>query len=114
MILNYSLSIIFCMPTEPIWKNLERKYAKLLGGKRRIFGGVHAEKPIDVEADGLIVDVKSTKGRKSISIKREDLEDIQELAEKKGVMGAVGFQYYYDRNQYIILNLEDFLKLRSK
>ncbi|MBD3407479.1 MAG: hypothetical protein GF411_15280 [Candidatus Lokiarchaeota archaeon] len=95
------------------WKKLERKISKLLGGKRRIFGGVHSEKPIDVEADGIIVDVKSTKGKKSITIKREDLEDIQNLAEKKGVMGAIAFQYYYDRNQYIILNIEDFLKLRS-
>jgi len=101
------------MPTEKNWKNIERKYAKLLGGKRRIFGGTHDEKPIDVEADGLVVDVKSTHGKDSITIKRQDIEDIRAAGQKRNDLGVVGFQYYQDRNHYIVIHLEDFLKLRS-
>ena len=98
------------MPTEKHWKNVERKFAKLLGGKRRIFGGTHDEKPIDVEADGLVVDVKSTLEKESISIKRQDIEDIRAAGQKKSVLGVIGFQYYQDRNHYIVIHLEDFLK----
>jgi len=93
------------------WKDQERKFAELLGGKRKLFGGTHDTKCIDVETDDLIVDVKSTHGKKSISIKREDLEDIREMGIKIGKLGILGFQFYYDKNQYIIIHIDDFQKL---
>jgi len=58
----------------------------------------------------LIIDVKSTIGKKSIRLEREPLENIQEDAKKKEQTGAVVFSFKGDKNQYLILNLDDFFK----
>jgi hypothetical protein len=59
---------------------------------------------------GLLVDVKSTVGKESIRIKKEDLDKIQSDAKKNEKIGIVVFSFKQDKNTYVILNLEDFFK----
>jgi Holliday junction resolvase len=59
----------------------------------------------------LIIDVKSTIGKKMITIKREDLEKISNDANQLNKIGALSFSFKGDQNNYIALNLDNFFKL---
>ncbi len=59
----------------------------------------------------LMVDVQSTIGKKQIVFKREKIEGIIEDAESKGKVGCVIFSFKSDRNNYMVVKLEDLFKL---
>ena len=58
----------------------------------------------------LMIDVKSTIGKQSIRIQKEDLEKIQADANQNQKTGAVVFSFKQDKNSYIIFNLDDFIR----
>lgn len=58
----------------------------------------------------LMIDVKSTTGKQSIRIQKEDIEKIQADANKNQKTGAVVFSFKQDKNSYIIFNLDDFIR----
>lgn len=94
------------------WKKIERRWAKKLGGKR-VWLSRNPEGPEDVVCEDLVMDVKSTRGKDHITIKRKDLEEIVERGKKLGKIGCLGFQFYKSRKQYVILPFEEFERLRK-
>ena len=85
--------------------------AKRVPLSRNVLAGTHEDVVID---DGkMLVDVKSTIGKKLITIKREDLEKIQESALKLGYLGIISFSFKNDKNHYVILSLNDFIALKK-
>lgn len=97
--------------SDVLWKKKERDWAKLLGGERVLFGGTNSNKPVDVSAEGVVVDVKSTHGKKSISIDKEDLEDIVRKGKELEKLGIIGFQFYNDTRKYVVMDFVDFKTL---
>lgn len=92
------------------WKKVEREFAKLLEG-RRIWLSRSRKGSEDVISDKVVMDVKSTKSKKSLSIKREDLEKIVERGKELNLLGVLGFKFYRDRNKYVVMSFEDFKRL---
>lgn len=92
------------------WKKIERKFSKKLNAERQWLsrGRNGCE---DVVGDKFVMDVKSTKGKNSITIKRDDLEEIVKRGRELGKVGVLGFQFYMDRNQYVVLHIDDFKRL---
>ena len=97
--------------SDVLWKKKEREWAKLLGGERVLFGGTNSNKPVDVSAEGVVVDVKSTHGKESISIDKKDLEDIVRKGKELEKLGIVGFQFYNDTRKYVVMDFVDFKTL---
>jgi len=58
----------------------------------------------------LLIDVKSTIGKQSIRIQKEDIEKIQTDANHNQKIGVVVFSFKQDKNSYIIFNLDDFIR----
>lgn len=56
------------------------------------------------------MDVKSTHGKDSISIKRKDLEEVIEQGNEKNKIGCLGFKFFRDNKLYVIISLEEFKK----
>lgn len=70
---------------------------------------------VEVYDLGLLIDEKSTRGREFITLKKKDLYDIIETAERRDKIGSMIFSFFQDRkNKFIILTLKDFIKFAKK
>ncbi len=119
------------MPSQ-YWKNQEYRVRDIF----RKRGWVANRVPCSGSAEGfkgdvvatradiqLVVDHKSTRGKDSITIKKKDLKDIDILAQKKmsevnhiffDTYPLLTFNYFQDRQVYVIVPLEELLRLYEK
>ena len=96
--------------SDTLWKKQERKFAKAFGTTRnwlsRTKGGCE-----DIETDRFILDIKSTIGKKMITIKKEDLDKILDRAKQLNKHGFLGFSFYQSKRKFLIIDLSDFFEL---
>ena len=105
------------------WKDQERRIRKILEDRgwtsrrnpgsgnlpfREFKNDVHGDHPNGISVS---VDHKSTKGQKSISIKREDLDKCFRDAEANDDFGMVTWNYYQKHTIYAAVRLDDLLDL---
>ena len=105
------------------WKDQERRIKKILEDRgwtsrrnpgsgnlpfREFKNDVHGAHPNGISVS---VDHKSTKGQKSISIKRDDLDKCFRDAEANGDFGMVTWNYYQKHTVYAAVRLDELLDL---
>jgi hypothetical protein len=95
---------------------MERKIAKLLGGKRIPLSGSISFIPGDVITDRFLVECKlrGSSGRKQIAIEKSWLTKIEKEARSQDKVPLLIFKYKNDKAYYVILNLKDFINLEVK
>jgi hypothetical protein len=94
-------------------KAMERRIAKLLGGRRIPLSGSLFSMPGDVITDRFLVECKlrGSSGKKQIAIEKAWLTKIEKEAKAQGRIPLLVFKYKNDKSDYVVLNLKDFLKL---
>jgi hypothetical protein len=96
-------------------KAMERRIARLLGGRRIPLSGSLILMPGDVITDKFLVECKlrSSSGKKQISIEKSWLTKIEKEAKSQNKIPLLIFKYKNDKADYVILNLKDFLKIKE-
>jgi hypothetical protein len=94
---------------------MERRIAKALGGKRIPLSGSLSSMPGDVVTERFLVECKlrGSSGKKQIAIEKAWLRKIEKEAQAQGRIPLLVFKYKDDKDYYVILNLNDFLKLKE-
>jgi Holliday junction resolvase len=107
---------------EKYWKAQENRIRKLLEKRGWVAlrqPGSGALKQIEFKGDvlasygctDLAIDHKSTKGEKSVSIKREDLQKHIGYAQEMADFGIITFGYFQKQDLYAVIPLEELLSL---
>ena len=97
-------------PTRSISDRQEKRNAKAVGGRRTIASGSTPVDKGDVKAKGLRMECKST-ARKSIGVKKEDLEKIAAQA-KDDEIPVFAIEYRGDPDkEYYVIQKDWFLQL---
>ena len=96
-------------------KAMERRIAKILGGRRIPLSGSLIIMPGDVITDKFLVGCKlrASSGKKQIAIKKAWLTKIEKEAKSQNKIPLLIFKYKNDKDYYVILNLKDFLKIKE-
>ena len=96
-------------------KAMERRIAKLLGGRRIPLSGSLTLMPGDVITDKFLVECKlrASSGKKQIAIEKAWLTKIEKEAKSQNKIPLLIFKYKNDKDYYVILNLKDFLKIKE-
>lgn len=92
---------------------MERRIAKLIGGKRITLSGSLSSMPGDVITDKFLIECKlrGSSGKKQIAIEKLWLKKIEQEALSLNKVPLLIFKYKNDKADYIILNLKAFLNL---
>lgn len=93
------------------WKNLERKTAKRLGGKRITRGADFSVSALDVEHKYLAIDTKYRQAWGFISYYDKLVEDTRRLYKGQDKIPVLIVKKARRRGEFVIVSLEDFLKL---
>lgn len=88
----------------------------MLKGKRIPLSGSLSSMPGDVVTDEFLVECKlrGSSGRKHISIEKEWLIKIKKEALSLSKIPLFVFKYKNDKENYVILNLKDFINLKRR
>jgi Holliday junction resolvase len=94
---------------------MERKIAKLLGGKRIPLSGSLSFMPGDVITEKFLIECKlrGSSGKKQIAIEKAWLEKIDKEAQTQGRTPLLVFKYKNDKSYYAVMNLNGFLKMQE-
>jgi hypothetical protein len=97
-------------------KAMERRIAKLLGGRRIPLSGSLSFMPGDVITDKFLVECKlrGSSGKKQIAIEKTWLTKIEKEARSQNKIPLLIFKYKNDKDYYVIFNLKDFINLEVK
>lgn len=96
--------------SDKLWKQAERRICRKFGTERnwlsRTRGGCE-----DCISEDFAIDVKSTKAKEMISIKKSDLKEIEKRGKELMKTGILCFRFFNDNQDYCIINLNSFLRL---
>jgi hypothetical protein len=90
----------------------EQRVAKLIGGSVNAGSGSGWKRKNDVRGPGMLWELKLT-GKKQITIKLQDLEDLRKHAILDGLLPVFGIQFAGSNRNYVLLDEADFLEMTS-